>query len=129
MLKQLSDFSMSTEVFIKLGQLRGSWSLVVFARRVTVAEVAVMGATCVGLVEEVDALGGDVRGPVELRPDIKVIEGCSSRNWYMVLERGPVEGRSIGLLEVDALGGPVEGRPGIKSPAGTNRTPQEVLAQ
>ena len=97
--------------------------MVVFARRVTVAEVTVMGATCVGLMEEVDALGGDVRGPVEERPDIKVIERCSSRkrpenkvfercsfkNWYMVRERGPVEGR-----------------PGIKSPAGTIRTPQEV---
>ena len=84
------------------------------------AAVTVMGGTCVGLVKEVDALGGDVRGPVEerhprrrgWRPDIKEIERCSSRNWYMVLERGPVEGR-----------------PGIKSPAGTIRTPQEVLAQ
>ena len=28
--------------------------------------------------------------------------------------RRPVEGRSIGLLEMDALGGPVEGRPSIK---------------
>ena len=73
------------------------------------AAVTVMGATCVGLVEEVDALGGDVRGPVERRPNIKVIERCSPmnrpenkvfercsfRNWYMVLglHRGPVEGR------------------------------------
>ena len=61
------------------------------------AAMTVMGGTCVGLVKEVDALGGDVRGPVE------------ERHWYMVLERGPVEGR-----------------PGIKSPAGTIRTPQEV---
>ena len=127
--------------------------MVVFARRVTVAEVTVMGATCVGLVEEVDALGGDVRGPVEERPDIKVIERCSSRkrpenkvfercsfkNWYMVRERGPVEGRP-GIQECrDAV------RPGMqgcsKSPAGTIRrcsaggvpqrlrrdAPQEVL--
>ena len=71
------------------------------------AAMTVMGGTCVGLVKEVDALGGDVRGPVEERPDIKVIERCSFRkrpenkvfercsfkNWYMVRERGPVEGR------------------------------------
>ena len=87
-----------------------------------------MGATCTGLVEEVDALGGDVHGPVEERhshsggrgwkPDIKEIERCSFNNWYMALgyssHRRPVEGRSIGLLEMDALGGPVEGRPSIK---------------
>ena len=127
--------------------------MVVFARRVTVAEVTVMGATCVGLVEEVDALGGDVRGPVEERPDIKVIERCSSRkrpenkvfercsfkNWYMVRERGPVEGRPGMQRCRDAV------RPGMqgcsKSPAGTIRrcsaggvpqklrrdAPQEVL--
>ena len=85
-----------------------------------------MGATCTGLVEEVDALGGDVHGPVEerhprrrgWRPEIKEIERCSFNNWYMALgyssHRRPVEGRSIGLLEMDALGGPVEGRPSIK---------------
>ena len=92
----------------------------------TAAAVIVMGATCTGLVEEVDALGGDVHGPVEegqpfrrgWKPDIEEIERCSFRNWYMVLgyssHRRPVEGRSIGLLEMDALGGPVEGRPSIK---------------
>ena len=32
---------------------------------VTVAEVTMMGATCIGMVEKVDALGGDVHGPVE----------------------------------------------------------------
>ena len=94
----------------------------------TAAAVIVMGATCTGLVEEVDALGGDVHGPVEERhshsggrgwkPDIKEIERCSFNNWYMALgyssHRRPVEGRSIGLLEMDALGGPVEGRPSIK---------------
>ena len=92
-----------------------------------------MGATCIGLVEKVDALGGVVHGPIEERPENKVFERCSFRKWYMVLgcssHRRPVEGRSMGLLVMDALGGPVEGRPGIKSPAGTNRTPQEVLAQ
>ena len=31
----------------------------------TAAAVIVMGATCTGLVEEVDALGGDVHGTVE----------------------------------------------------------------
>ena len=73
-------------------------------------------------------MGGDVHGPVEERhshsggrgwkPDIKEIERCSFKNWYMVLgyssHRRPVEGRSIGLLEMDALGGLVEGRPSIK---------------
>ena len=101
---------------------------------VTVAEVTMMEATCIGMVEKVDALGGDVHGPVEERhshsggrgwkPDIKEIERCSFNNWYMVLEHGPVEGR-----------------PGTKSPAGTIRrcsaggvpqrlrrdAPQEVL--
>ena len=46
------------------------------------AVVLEMGATCIGLMEEVDALGGDVHGPVEerhprrrgWRPDIKEIE-------------------------------------------------------
>ena len=84
---------MSTEMFIKLGQLRGSWSLVVFARRVTVAEVTVMGATCVGLVEEVDALGGDVREPVEERPDIKVIERWTP---WVVRSRGGLVSRGSG---------------------------------
>ena len=60
---------------------------------ITVAAVIVMEATCIGLVEEVDALGGDVHGQVEERPNIKRIGRCSSKNWYMVLERGPVEGR------------------------------------
>ena len=32
---------------------------------VTVAEVTMMEATCIGMVEKVDALGGDVHGPVE----------------------------------------------------------------
>ena len=90
---------------------------------VTVAEVTMMEATCIGMVEKVDALGGVVQGPaeegpVEERPENKVFERCSFRNWYMVLgyssHRRPVEGRSIGLLEMDALGGPVEGRPSIK---------------
>jgi hypothetical protein len=75
------------------------------------------------MVEKVDALGGVVQspaeeGPVEERPENKEFERCSFRNWYMVLgyssHRRPVEGRSIGLLEMDALGGPVEGRPSIK---------------
>ena len=103
-----------------------------------------MGATCIGMVEKVDALGGVVQGPaeegpVEERPENKVFERCSFKNWYMVRERGPVEGRP-GMQECrDAV------RPGMqgcsKSPAGTIRrcsaggvpqrlrrdAPQEVL--
>ena len=61
---------------------------------VTVAEVIMMGATCIGLVEEVDALGGDVLVPVERRPDIKVIE-----RWmpWVVRLRGGLVCRNAGM--------------------------------
>ena len=108
-----------------------------------------MGATCIGLVEEVDALGGVVHCPVEERPENKVFERCSFRNWYMVLglHRGPVEGRqgcrdaviawqgcSNSLVRRDAVIACMQGcrkSPAVKSPAGTIRrySPNETGVQ
>ena len=65
-----------------------------------------MRASCIGLVEMEEALGGDVHGPVEERLSIKMIRRRSSKitgTWYWTMIRlreDPISRRSGGSCSI-----------------------------